>query len=82
MNNISSRDFTGRVAQIKRAALTGPVFITDRGTPSHVLLHIDQYRRLTSTGYSLADALAMKDGDDIPFDPPKIDIGLRVPDFA
>ena len=31
----------------KRAVLEGPVFITDRGRPAHVLLGIEAYRVIT-----------------------------------
>ena len=34
---ITSRDFNQDVAGAKRAANQGPVFITDRGRPTHVL---------------------------------------------
>jgi prevent-host-death family protein len=77
----SSREFTRDVAAAKQAACDGPVFITDRGAPAHVLLTIDEYRRLTGAERSLADALAMPSAEGIEFEPPKIQIGLKVPDF-
>jgi len=70
---LSSRDFNQDTARAKRLASRGPVFITDRGTPSHVLLSIEDYRRLTGTGRTMVDLLAMTDGADIDFDPPKLD---------
>ena len=36
---ITSREFNQDVSKAKRAALKGPIFITDRGRPAHVLLH-------------------------------------------
>ena len=58
------------------------MIITDRGHPSHVLLTIDEYRRLTGTGRSLADALGMKDGADIEFEPGRLSDGfIRPVDF-
>src|ERR1700687_2578494 len=42
----------------KKAAQRGPVFITDRGRPAHVLLTIEDYRRLAGGNMSLAEALA------------------------
>lgn len=56
---ISSREFNQDAAGAKRAALAGPVFITDRGRPAHVLLSIDEYRRLSGQQRSLVDLLAM-----------------------
>jgi prevent-host-death family protein len=58
---ISSREFNQDAAGAKRAALEGPVFITDRGRPAHVLLSIDDYRRLSGEQCSLVDLLAMAD---------------------
>jgi prevent-host-death family protein len=58
---ISSREFNQDAAGAKRAALEGPVFITDRGRPAHVLLSIDDYRRLSGEQRSLVDLLAMAD---------------------
>jgi prevent-host-death family protein len=43
---ISSRQFNQDTAGAKKAAETGPVYITDRGKPAHVLLTIDEYERL------------------------------------
>jgi prevent-host-death family protein len=56
---ISSREFNQDAAGAKRAAQAGPVFITDRGRPAHVLLSIDEYRRLSGAQRSLVDQLAM-----------------------
>ena len=78
----TSREFNQDVGRAKRAATEGPVIITDRGHPSHVLLTIDEYRRLTGTGRSLADALGMKDGADIEFEPGRLSDGfIRPVDF-
>lgn len=43
MQSITSREFNQDVGKAKRAAEKEPVFITDRGTPAHVLLTVDQY---------------------------------------
>jgi prevent-host-death family protein len=53
----SSRQFNQETSCAKRAAKDGPVFITDRGEPSHVLLSIEEYRRLEKEPMSLRDAL-------------------------
>ena len=55
---LSSREFNQDTGKAKKAARNGPVFITDRGKPSHVLLSIEEYRKLSSKGLSLADAIA------------------------
>jgi prevent-host-death family protein len=70
VTTLSSREFNQDTSRAKKAAQTGPVFITDRGRPAHVLLSIDEYRRLTGKGMSLAEALAQTHvkGADIDFD--------------
>ena len=58
VTTISSRQFNQQASEAKKAANDGPVFITDRGRPAHVLLSIEEYRKLTGRGKSLAEALA------------------------
>jgi prevent-host-death family protein len=77
ITTISSRDFNQDASGAKRAASQGPVFITDRGRPAHVLLSIDDYRRLTSKSASIAELLAMPGVADIEFEPPRADIVQR-----
>jgi prevent-host-death family protein len=81
IHTLSSREFTRDVAAAKRAACDGPVFITDRGAPAHVLLTIEEYERLAATGPNLVQLLAMPGGADIEFDPPEARIELRIPDL-
>lgn len=81
ITTLSSRELNQDIGRAKRAANDGPVFITDRGKPAHVLLSIAEYRRLTGDQRSLLEALSMPDMGDIDFDPPKLEIGLRIPDF-
>lgn len=61
MTTISSRDFNQDVGRAKRAARTEPVFITDRGRPSHVLMSFEAFRQITGQTESLVDLLAMAD---------------------
>ena len=71
MTLMSSREFNQDTGKAKKLAEKEPVFITDRGETSHVLLSIQEYSKLASQGKSLSDMLAMD--DDIEFDPPKLD---------
>ncbi|SJZ51883.1 prevent-host-death family protein [Enhydrobacter aerosaccus] len=59
VTTLTSREFNQDSGRAKKAAEKGPVFITDRGRPSHVLLSIDEYKRLAGTRSKIADALAM-----------------------
>ena len=72
----------GRPTRAKKAAKSGPVFITDRGTPAHVLLSIEDYRRLTGQGRSLVEALSLPGLADIDFGPPRARIAVPPPDLA
>ena len=61
MKLLSSREFNRDVSLAKRAAQVEPVLITDRGQPTHVLMSIGEYRRLTGEGESILELLAMPD---------------------
>lgn len=66
MRSISSREFNQDVSQAKRLARLEPLFVTDRGRPTHVLLSIETYRRLTGETDTIVDLLAMPDLPDPP----------------
>jgi prevent-host-death family protein len=72
ISTFTSREFNQDVSKVKKAAAQGPVFITDRGHPAHVLLTIDEYLKLTKTKETIVDLLAMPDEADIDFEAPKI----------
>jgi PHD/YefM family antitoxin component YafN of YafNO toxin-antitoxin module len=59
MKVISSRDFNQDVSQAKRAARIEPVFVTDRGKTTHVLMSIETYRKLSGQTETIVDLLAM-----------------------
>ena len=82
ITTLSSREFNQDTSKAKKAALDGPVFITDRGKPAHVLLSIDGYQRITGGHRKIADALAMPALADIEFDVPRVNIGLRAADIS
>jgi prevent-host-death family protein len=80
---ISSREFNQDTAGAKRAAEQGPVFITDRGEPSHVLLGIEEYRRLTGGGRkNIAELLWSPGAEDIELEiPPRAEWTMRPVDL-
>lgn len=82
ISSVSSRDFNQDIGRAKKAAENGPVFITDRGRPAHVLLSIDEYRRLTGSRKRISDLLAMPGVEDIEFDVPVIDERPAVADLS
>ena len=79
ITTVSSREFNQDVSRVKRAAVNGPVFITDRGHPSHVLLTIEEYQKITDKKESIVELLAMPDADAIDFEPPRLDKELYRP---
>jgi prevent-host-death family protein len=81
ITTLSSREFNQDTGRAKKAAAEGPVFITDRGRPSHVLLSIEEYRRITGGHRKIADALAMPGVAEIEFEPPRITVGVRPADL-
>ncbi len=71
VRSMSSREFNQGTGAAKVAALDGPVYVTDRGKPSHVLLSYEQYRQLITNNQSLADVLCNTPGaGDIDLDLP------------
>ncbi|MGY4304619.1 prevent-host-death family protein [Bradyrhizobium sp. USDA 4369] len=72
MTTLTSREFNQDTSRAKKEAAKGPVFITDRGRPAHVLLTIEDYLRLSGGSLSLADALVQPEAD-FDFEPPRID---------
>jgi prevent-host-death family protein len=73
VTTLSSREFNQDTSRAKKAALEGPVFITDRGKPAHVLLSIEDYLRITGGGDNIADRLGQPPGIE--------DVELEIPPF-
>lgn len=71
ITTLSSREFQQNASQAQKAAKDGPVFITSRGKPVHVLLSIDEYRRLAGGRRNIVDALAMPGVADIEVEFPR-----------
>ena len=72
ITRLSSREFKQDTSRAKRAAKKGPVFITDRGHISHVLLTAEDYQRITQGQKSAVELLAMAEAAEIPFEPPRL----------
>lgn len=77
---LSSRELNQDIGRAKRAAKDGPVIITDRGSPAHVLLTYDAWRRLNQTPQNLVEALAARDPNDIDFEIPRLEFNLLAAD--
>ena len=69
---MSARRFNQHVSEAKWLAKDGPVVVTDRGQPSHVLMSFADCQRLTRKQRSIVDALADRSPEsDFEFDPPR-----------
>ncbi|HWG07101.1 MAG TPA: type II toxin-antitoxin system prevent-host-death family antitoxin [Beijerinckiaceae bacterium] len=79
---LTSREFNQATGRAKKAAKHGPVFITDRGQPAHVLPSIEDYRKLAGEQVTLADALAQSNVPDFEFEAPRAGTLFRVPRIA
>jgi prevent-host-death family protein len=82
ITTLSSREFNQDTGRAKKAASAGLVFITDRGKPAHVLLSIEEYRRITGGRRKIAEALAMPGIADIAFEPSRANIDTRPAEFS
>jgi len=68
ITTISSREFNQDTSSAKKATRQGPVIITDRGKPAHVLLSIEDYQNLTGSNASIVELLVMPEAADIEFE--------------
>lgn len=82
ITTLSSREFNQDASRAKKAAKDGPVFITDRGRPAHVLLTVEDYQRLSGASASIVELLAMPEGGDIDFEAPRVRGLTRSADFS
>lgn len=82
ITTFSSREFNQDISRAKRASLSGPVFITDRGKPSHVLLSVEEYRKLTKQKESILDLLSMPEAASIDFEPEKLSNSFKQLDLT
>ena len=65
VTTLSGRELNQDLGRAKRAANEGPVIITDRGRPAHVLLSFDEYKRLIGKMRTLGGMLAAPGAGDI-----------------
>jgi prevent-host-death family protein len=81
---VTSREFNQEASRIKKAARNGPVFITERGKPAHVLMTVEEYERLANKGRTLADLFGDLAAAEVEFElpPRQRENTLRIPDFS
>jgi prevent-host-death family protein len=72
ITTLTSREFNQDTGYAKQAARKGPVIITDRGRPAHVLITIEEYQRLTGQSPNIVEMLGMPGVEDVDFEPPRL----------
>lgn len=82
ITTLSSRAFNQDTSRAKKAANDGPVFITDRGKPAHVLLSFEEYQRITGGRHKIADLLAMPGIADMELEIPRVGDLAQAADFS
>jgi len=82
ITTVTSRELNQDVGRAKKAAISGPVFITDRGKPAHVLLSIEDYLRLAGQRRNHADSLSRPGLSNIEFDTPRVRLESFPPDLS
>lgn len=82
ITTLSSRQFNQDASRAKKAAQTGPVIITDRGRPAHVLLTFEEYKRLSGGRTKIADLLAMPGAESLDIDIPPSHEHARAADLS
>ncbi|WP_455272891.1 type II toxin-antitoxin system Phd/YefM family antitoxin [Rhizobium herbae] len=82
MSTLTSCELNHDVSSAKKAAQDGPVIITDRGKPSHVLMTYDEFKGLSGKRRSLIESLSMLGLSDIDFSPERVKITPRAVDLS
>lgn len=70
MQEFSDEEFCGNISAARKAALDGPVFITEQGVRTHVLLSASEFDRITRRDPLVSDLLTANDGLDYELDIP------------
>ncbi|MGU3495409.1 type II toxin-antitoxin system prevent-host-death family antitoxin [Xanthobacteraceae bacterium A53D] len=65
---LTRRQINGDIARAKRAAQDGPVFITEHGRPSHVLITYESWQTLTREQPTLLDLIGNDAAAAVPFE--------------
>ena len=80
MKSVTSSEFSQNPEAAIRAALDGPVFITEQGEISHVLLSCEDYKTLLQ-GKDLVERLACPESAGYEFEFPKLSKLIQTEEF-
>lgn len=82
ITTLSSRQFNQDASKAKKSAMAGPVIITDRGRPAHVLMTFAEYKKITGRHTKIGDLLAMPGIEDIELEIPALLDPAQPADFS
>ena len=71
ITTVTSRELNQDISKVKKVCEVGPVYVTNRGEPTHVMMTFEEYQKLVGNQQSIIELLAMDDTD-IEFEPPKL----------
>jgi prevent-host-death family protein len=71
ITTVSSREFQQNANRAQKAAENGPVVITNRGRPAHVLLSYDDYKAIAGKKRTIIEALSAPGLSGIEFELPQ-----------
>ena len=80
MKSVTGSEFSQNPEAAIRATLDGPVFITEQGEISHVLLSCEDYQTLCQ-GTELVERLACPESAGFEFEPQKLSMLTRTEKF-
>jgi len=75
ITTVTSRELNQDISKVKKVCEVGPVYVTNRGEPTHVMMTFEEYQKLVGNQESIIELLAMNDSD-IKFEPPKLNSDL------
>ncbi|MCF6288276.1 MAG: type II toxin-antitoxin system Phd/YefM family antitoxin [Proteobacteria bacterium] len=71
ITTVTSRELNQDISKVKKVCEAGPVYVTNRGNPTHVMMTFDEYQKLVGNSKNIVELLAMNDAE-IEFEPPKL----------
>jgi prevent-host-death family protein len=81
ITTLSAREFNQKLGKAKKMAKDGPVFVTERGRQTHVLLDVEEYRKITRSGKSIGELLSCPAAAEIDIEFEKIEFDFKPAEF-
>jgi prevent-host-death family protein len=81
ITTLSAREFNQKLGKAKKLAKDGPVFVTERGRQTHVLLDVEEYRKITRSGKSIGELLSCPAAAEIDFEFEKVEFDFKPAKF-